>query len=199
MWALSCSMQDLVPDQGSNPCPLHWQADSQPLCHQGSPGSVFWLTVWPATHSPATNPPSPDSPAAFPDAILTLLWLWWSAHSTTQLFCSVLFFSTNVYFEIIWGLQKSYKDSRESAVCPSPTTLPRGEFVTAGKVTWGHFIQISLVFPPMSLSCPRILTLCSVATHVSSVISGQWKPLGFPGHLLTNSLFVLEKKKLLSI
>ena len=26
------------PDQGSNPCPLHWQADSQPLRHQGSPG-----------------------------------------------------------------------------------------------------------------------------------------------------------------
>ena len=23
--------------QGSNPCPLHWQADSQPLRHQGSP------------------------------------------------------------------------------------------------------------------------------------------------------------------
>ena len=29
------------PDQGSNPCPLHWQADSQPLCHQGSPGNIF--------------------------------------------------------------------------------------------------------------------------------------------------------------
>ena len=27
-------------DQGSNPCPLHWQADSQPLRHQGSPGWV---------------------------------------------------------------------------------------------------------------------------------------------------------------
>ena len=27
----------IFPDQGSNPCPLHWQADSQPLCHQGSP------------------------------------------------------------------------------------------------------------------------------------------------------------------
>ena len=26
-----------LPDQGSNPCPLHWQADSQPLHHQGSP------------------------------------------------------------------------------------------------------------------------------------------------------------------
>ena len=28
----------IFPDQGSNPCPLHWQADSQPLHHQGSPG-----------------------------------------------------------------------------------------------------------------------------------------------------------------
>ena len=24
-------------DQGSNPCPLHWQADSYPLSHHGSP------------------------------------------------------------------------------------------------------------------------------------------------------------------
>ena len=27
----------IFPDQGSNQCPLHWQADSQPLRHQGSP------------------------------------------------------------------------------------------------------------------------------------------------------------------
>ena len=34
----------IFPDQGSNPCPLHWQADSQPLRHQGSPSpSVFLL------------------------------------------------------------------------------------------------------------------------------------------------------------
>ena len=31
----------ILPDQGSNPCPLHWQADSQPLCHQGSPMTYF--------------------------------------------------------------------------------------------------------------------------------------------------------------
>ena len=31
----------ILPDQGSNPCPLHWQADSQPLRHQGSPLTVF--------------------------------------------------------------------------------------------------------------------------------------------------------------
>ena len=34
----------IFPDQGSNPCPLHWQADSQPLCHQGSPpNSEFYF------------------------------------------------------------------------------------------------------------------------------------------------------------
>ena len=27
----------IFPDWGTNPCPLHWQADSQPLRHQGSP------------------------------------------------------------------------------------------------------------------------------------------------------------------
>ena len=31
----------IFPDQGSNPCPLHWQADSQPLRHQGSPDISF--------------------------------------------------------------------------------------------------------------------------------------------------------------
>ena len=34
----SCSAAcGIFPDQSSNPCPLHWQADSQPLHHQGSP------------------------------------------------------------------------------------------------------------------------------------------------------------------
>ena len=34
----SCSAAcGIFRDQGSNPCPLHWQADSQPLRHQGSP------------------------------------------------------------------------------------------------------------------------------------------------------------------
>ena len=38
----SCSVAcGILPDQGSNPCPLHWQADSQPLRHQGSPHGLF--------------------------------------------------------------------------------------------------------------------------------------------------------------
>ena len=40
----SCSAaRGIFPDQGSNPCPLHWQADSQPLRHQGSPGHFLFL------------------------------------------------------------------------------------------------------------------------------------------------------------
>ena len=40
---LSCfAACGIFPDQGLNPCPLHWQAGSQPLDHQGSPPtSVF--------------------------------------------------------------------------------------------------------------------------------------------------------------
>ena len=42
----SCSAAcGIFPNQGSNPCPLHWQADSQPLRHQGSPYTVFWF-LW---------------------------------------------------------------------------------------------------------------------------------------------------------
>ena len=38
----SCSAAcGILPDQGSNLCPLHWQADSQPLRHQGSPLQSF--------------------------------------------------------------------------------------------------------------------------------------------------------------
>ena len=43
----SCSaVCGIFPDQGSNPCPLHWQADSQPLRHQGSPVHLFLFTTF---------------------------------------------------------------------------------------------------------------------------------------------------------
>ena len=49
----SCSAAcGILPDQGPNPCPLHWQADSQPLHHQGSPtfslfnGTANWVVKW---------------------------------------------------------------------------------------------------------------------------------------------------------
>ena len=43
----SCSAAcGILPDQGSNPCPLHWQADSQPLRHQGSPRCKLLYIEW---------------------------------------------------------------------------------------------------------------------------------------------------------
>ena len=53
----NCSVAcGIFPDQGSNPCPLHWQADSQPLRHQGSPGHYLLIekeneSVWLTTLS----------------------------------------------------------------------------------------------------------------------------------------------------
>ena len=52
-------------DQGSNPCPLHWQADSQPLRHQQSPGAQVCLPSYTSSfpyvgrfYSPAGTPAS---------------------------------------------------------------------------------------------------------------------------------------------
>ena len=64
---LSCSAAcGIFPGQGSNPCPLHWQADSQPLRHQGSPhGSLnlhflfFFFFFFATPHSLQDQPPSP--------------------------------------------------------------------------------------------------------------------------------------------
>ena len=51
---LSCSEAcQIFPDQGLNPCPLHWQEDSNPLYYQESP-SVRTIKqniyVWPHQH-----------------------------------------------------------------------------------------------------------------------------------------------------
>ena len=43
----SCSAAcGTFPDQGSNPCPPHWQSDSQPLRHQGSPSYFLNFTLY---------------------------------------------------------------------------------------------------------------------------------------------------------
>ena len=56
----SCSAAcGIFPDQGSNPCSLHWQADSQPLCHQGSTKAGFLsisVQLTPVPISPSSTP-----------------------------------------------------------------------------------------------------------------------------------------------
>ena len=42
----SCSAAcGIFPNQGLNPCPLHWEADSRPLHHHGSPTINFCIMV----------------------------------------------------------------------------------------------------------------------------------------------------------
>ena len=46
-YGLSCSaICGIFLDKGSNPCPLHWQGDSYPMCHQGSLCFCFFLLAW---------------------------------------------------------------------------------------------------------------------------------------------------------
>ena len=43
----SCSVAcGILLDRGTNPCPLHWQADSQPLRYQGSPHTQFFECIY---------------------------------------------------------------------------------------------------------------------------------------------------------
>ena len=52
----SCSTAcGIFQDQGSNPCPLHWQADSQPLRHQGSPVAFSYLNIIPSSILPGSS------------------------------------------------------------------------------------------------------------------------------------------------
>ena len=47
LWPSCSAACGIFPDQGSNPCPLHWQADSQPLRHQGSPVTYLIIICFP--------------------------------------------------------------------------------------------------------------------------------------------------------
>ena len=66
----SCSAAcGIFPDQGSNPCPLHWQADSQPLRHQGSPVIYFiHISVYMSIPISQIIPPPPP-PRCFPPLV----------------------------------------------------------------------------------------------------------------------------------
>ena len=56
---LSCSSAcGIFPNQGLNPCPLHWQADSYPLHHQEGPSDILnarFLNVYMMGHGEAQS------------------------------------------------------------------------------------------------------------------------------------------------
>ena len=54
---LSCPAAGVIfPDQGWNPCPLHWQVDSLPLDHLGNSSPSYRLTYLLKIHPPTLCP-----------------------------------------------------------------------------------------------------------------------------------------------
>ena len=74
----SCSAAcGIFPDQGSNPCPLHWQADSQPLRHQGSPAFLeLRFLCYSRINSISGNSSLPQFTSLFRLAILIICRIW---------------------------------------------------------------------------------------------------------------------------
>ena len=67
----SCSAAcGIFPDQGLNPCPLHWQADSLPLRHQGSPAVAIVVLLAIKKKSKHTSLALPLPPKSCPPAFL---------------------------------------------------------------------------------------------------------------------------------
>ena len=78
----------IFPDQGSNPCPLRWQADSQPLRHQGSPMSPFCLAN--IRHSLGSG--YARFTARLKSQLYYLLSMWpWTNHNTSLCLNSLIY------------------------------------------------------------------------------------------------------------
>ena len=74
-----CAACGIFLDQGSNPCPLHWQADSQPLRHQGSPKGIPPFTGLLKSLYHYSLPPSSDCLLTGEESLLCecgFLWVW---------------------------------------------------------------------------------------------------------------------------
>jgi len=84
------------PDQESDPCPLHWQADSQPLDHQGSP-PISILSSWIWQNKFFMSSPIVDIThfSNLCQRFVTVLHsFWWLSFNSVQLLSHVRLFAT---------------------------------------------------------------------------------------------------------
>ena len=122
---LSCSMTcGIFLDQGSNPCLLHWQADSLPLSHQGSSqGSFFFLIV--LLYSVELVSAVQQSESAIYIHLSSLFWISCPFRSPESIEFPVLYswFSLVIYF--IRSLNSIYMSISTSQFLP-PGPFPLG-------------------------------------------------------------------------
>ena len=87
----SCSAAcGIFSDQGSNPCPLHRQADSQPLRHQGSPVYKFWCIIFHCRKRPHFMHPCIHGHSDCFSILLLQMLLWTSSHRSWCI-CATIF------------------------------------------------------------------------------------------------------------
>ena len=84
----------IFPDQGSNPCSLHRQADSQPLRHQGSPLRPFLTTsIKKVSHVSYHSTPFLSCPFSLSmhssTNMVAFIYLFWSHHTACRIFSSL--------------------------------------------------------------------------------------------------------------
>ena len=72
--ALSPRACGILPDQGLNPCPLHWHVDSYPPCHQGSPRRCLYIELWMSALGFQKKNSRKQHPATVYEQITLLLW-----------------------------------------------------------------------------------------------------------------------------
>ena len=114
----SCSVAcGIFPDRGSNPCLLHWQADSQPLRHQGSPLFISYtifkgynrlvLSLWclqGLCDIPCFIPDVGNLCLPFCSCQSSHRFLFSFIFSKNQCYCFIVFFSIFFCFKFYWLL-----------------------------------------------------------------------------------------------
>ena len=146
---LSCSAAyGIFPEQGWNPCPLHWQVDSQPLECQGRPRVCFCFLhnfIYVFTFGCVG---SSLLPRFFSSCNAQAShWGGFSCCGPRTLTHSSVQFSCSVMSNFLWpqGLQHTKPH------CPSPT--PRVHSNPCPLSWWGHPTILSSVVP--FSSCPQ--------------------------------------------
>ena len=127
----------IFPDQGSNPCPLHWQADSQPLRHQGSPSLFFWWNIFTLINE--CNPSVSGCLKLF-SLIPSLIY----THLHTSTHCTMESRNKNYFGKWSWHLCRIPSTSNWTS---ENSPLPSGVYIGATALPWSLIIKQETIGP----------------------------------------------------
>ena len=164
----SCSVAcGIFPDQGSNPCPLHWQADSQPLRHQGSPMLLVFKTYNPVRY----RAQSLNSPCGWQKDFLTT-----SAGS------------------FLWNFPRSTRRVGGPCSVQMPTwwTSTKWGHISTGSAPNSCILTVQRTQTSPGLSCRQVIDVKTYGiAHVSGASRGSHQMLLLPGECMIYTISFL--------